>query len=287
MTRIGAVFSPYHRAPEELRAAVQVAEESGIPELWLWEDCFRESGYASVAAALAWSERLHIGLGIAPLPLRNVAITAMEIATIERMFPGRFSPGVGHGVQSWMKQVGARAASPLTLMREQMTALRALLAGEEVTTSGRYVILDRVRLDWPVTAAPPLYAAGQGPKTLALAGEIADGTVLVSGLTPAEVATQIGHVRAGRALGDGSNGSDIVAYVIAAFGDDAEAQITAKLGDDALAEGRALAGTPADVAAGIARLADIGVDAVVFEPASAADYHAFLRNVGEVTRLVG
>ena len=40
------------------------------------------------------------------MPLRNVALTAMELATVERMFPGRFVPGIGHGVLDWMGQVG-------------------------------------------------------------------------------------------------------------------------------------------------------------------------------------
>ena len=287
MTRIGAVFNPYHHAPEELRAAVQVAETAGVPELWLWEDCFRESGYASVAAALAWSENLRIGLGIAPLPLRNVAVTAMEIATIERMFPGRFLPGLGHGVQSWMAQVGAKAASPLTLMREQVTALRALLAGDEVTASGRYVTLEGVRLDWPVASAPPVYAAGQGAKTLALSGEIADGTVLVSGLTPAEVGEQIGHVRTGREAAGRAGEPTVVAYVTAAFGEGADARVTAQHGDDALAVDRGLAGSPVEVVAGIARFAEVGVDAVILDPAEGEpDFPAFLRAVGEVARLV-
>ncbi|UNK70347.1 LLM class flavin-dependent oxidoreductase [Microbacterium sp. H1-D42] len=287
MTRIGAVFNPYHHAPEELRAAVQVAEAAGVPELWLWEDCFRESGYASAAAALAWSENLRIGLGIAPLPLRNVAVTAMEIATIERMFPGRFLPGLGHGVQSWMAQVGAKVASPLTLMREQVTALRALLAGEEVSMSGRYVTLDAVRLDWPVDSAPPVYAAGQGAKTLALTGEIADGTVLVSGLTPAEVGAQVAQVRAGRAAGLGGD-TTVVAYVTAAFGDGAAARVIAQHGDDAVEVSRGLCGTPAEVAAGVAGFTEVGVDAVILDPAAdEPDFHGFLRAAGEVARIVG
>ena len=100
-----------------------------MDELWVWEDCFRESAFAAATAALAWSERIQVGIGIAPMPLRKVALTAMEIATIERMFPGRLLPGLGHGVLSWMGQVGARVASPLTLMREYVPALRDLLAG--------------------------------------------------------------------------------------------------------------------------------------------------------------
>lgn len=288
MTRVGAVFNPYHLPPEALREAVQVAEKAGVGELWLWEDCFRESAFASVAAALAWSEDLRIGLGIAPLPLRNVAATAMEIATIERMFPGRFLPGVGHGVQSWMAQVGARASSPLTLMREQVTALRGLLAGGEMTVSGRYVTLDAVRLDWPVASAPPVYAAGQGVKTLGLTGEIADGTILVSGMTPEEVGEQVAHVRAGRAAAGRDGAPTIVAYVSTAFGEGAEQRVRAQHGADAIGVGRALCGAPADIARGVSRFAEVGVDAVILEPASGEpDFHAFLRATGEVTRLAG
>ncbi|CAM5603823.1 LLM class flavin-dependent oxidoreductase OS=Streptomyces tendae OX=1932 GN=F3L20_04795 PE=4 SV=1 [Streptomyces tendae] len=73
----------------------------------------------------------------------------MEAASLHRMFPGRPILGVGHGVQDWMGQVGARVGSPLTLLREHLLALRALLAGETVTTKGRYVTLDGVALDWP------------------------------------------------------------------------------------------------------------------------------------------
>src|SRR6201999_2602577 len=63
VTSLGVTFRP-QRAPEELRAVAEAADESGVDELWLWEDCFEESGVASAAAALAWTERLHVGIGI-------------------------------------------------------------------------------------------------------------------------------------------------------------------------------------------------------------------------------
>ena len=285
MTRIGAVFSPYHNAPEALKAAAEVAEEAGVPELWLWEDCFRESAYASVAAALAWTDKLHIGLGISPIPLRNVAVTAMEIATIERMFPGRFYPGLGHGVLPWMAQAGVKDASPLTLMREYLPVLRALLAGEEVTVSGRYVKLDKVRLDWPPHTTPVVYSAGQGPKTLALTGEVADGTILVSGLTPDEVAVQVRQVRDAHRAAGCHDDVDIIAYVTAAFGDGAEQLVAAELGDRGTDDDRGIWGTPDDVAPAVRRFAAAGADAVILAPATGEpDLHAFLRAVGEVTR---
>ena len=116
MTTVGAVFLPLF-PPVRLRSGAVAADRAGLAQLWLWEDCFWESGVASAAAALAWTERLQVGVGLLPVPLRNVAITAMELATLHRLFPGRPVVGVGHGVLDGMGQVGARVESPLTLLR--------------------------------------------------------------------------------------------------------------------------------------------------------------------------
>ncbi|MFC8433205.1 LLM class flavin-dependent oxidoreductase [Streptomyces sp. NPDC057253] len=183
MTALGAVFRP-QLPPERLRALARLADEAGLEELWLWEDCFLEGGISTAAAALAWTERLRVGVGLLPVPLRNVAITAMEAATLHRMFPGRPILAVGHGVQDWMGQVGARAESPLTLLREHLDALRALLSGERITTRGRYVSLDGVALDWPPDGPVEVLTGATGPRTLRLAGECADGTVLTAGTSP-------------------------------------------------------------------------------------------------------
>ncbi|GLZ33335.1 oxidoreductase [Lentzea sp. NBRC 105346] len=183
MTSIGAVFRP-QLPPERLRAVVTAAEEAGLEQLWLWEDCFLESGIATAAAALAWSSKLRVGVGLLPVPLRNVALTAMEAATLHRLFPGRVVLGVGHGVLEWMGQVGARVSSPLTLLDEYVTALRALLRGERVTTSGRYVQLSDVALDWPPLTPAPILVGARGPKSVRLSVERADGTILDAIATP-------------------------------------------------------------------------------------------------------
>jgi alkanesulfonate monooxygenase SsuD/methylene tetrahydromethanopterin reductase-like flavin-dependent oxidoreductase (luciferase family) len=286
MARTGAIFNPYTHTPEEFRHAVHAAEREGLPELWIWEDCFRTSAFAAATAALAWTEQLRIGIGIAPMPLRNVAATAMEIATVERLFPGRLLPGVGHGVLPWMSQVGARAASPLTLMREYVPALRGLLAGEQVDAAGRYVSLDAVRLDYPPESAPLVYAAAEGPKTLRLSGEVADGTVLDSGHTAAEVRASVAAVREARAAAGRTGEHDIVSYVAAAFGPDAEARAIADVGDKPEPQERAVWGDAAEVARRLQPYFDAGVDDVVLLPASRVDLADFYAASAEVSRLV-
>ncbi len=196
MVNLGVIFPP-DRAPEELRTVALAAEESGLGELWLWEDCFAESGIATAAAVLAWTERLRVGIGLLPVPLRNVALTAMELATLARLFPGRLIPGVGHGVLDWMGQVGARAASPMTLLEEYATALRELLRGRTVTTAGRYVTLQDVTLAWPPQPVPPVLVGAVGPRTLALASKVADGVILTGETTVEQLPEAIRQVRAG------------------------------------------------------------------------------------------
>ncbi len=283
MTRIGAIFVPHWYPPEDLPAAARAAEAAGLGELWLWEDCFVHSAYAAAAVALASTEHLRVGVGISPMPMRNVATSAMEIATVARLFPGRLLPGVGHGVQSWMGQIGARVASPLTLMREYVPALRGLLSGEKVTVSGRYVSLENVTLGWPPAEPPVLYAAAEGPKTLALAGELAEGVVLDSRHTPAEIASAVEAVRAGR-IGE----HDIVAYVQTAFGPDAASRVRTVFGEDPPADvdERFLAGDPEDVARGAQAFFDAGVDAVILLPTRDADLARFYGSAGEVARLI-
>ncbi len=284
--RVGAIFLP-DLPPERLREYAQAAEAAGVDELWLWEDCFREAAFSSAGAALASTERLRIGIGIAPMPLRNVALAAMEIATIERMFPGRLIPGVGHGVLSWMGQVGARVASPLTLMREYVTALRALLAGERVTTSGRYVRLDDVKLDWPPTVSPPVVAAGEGPKTLAMTGEVAEGTVLTGGTTVAQVAAARDLIAQGRATAQRTGDHQVIVYVAVAFGADAAARVAVHLDywETPGETDRVLVGDVARIAEGVAEYFEAGADAVILQPLHGDDDHErFLRGVAEVAR---
>jgi len=202
--------------PERLRPVARAVEAAGLDELWVWEDCFTESGIASAALALGATERITVGIGLLPAPLRNVALTAMELATLERAIPGRLIGGVGHGVQSWMAQVGARVESPVTLLREYSRALRRLLDGEMVTVDGRYVHLDGVQLGWPPEARLPLMIGGGGPVTLRLAGELGDGTLLAGGLSIADVQQAAGLSR------DGGRGDRPLVATVSRIAGDAE-----------------------------------------------------------------
>ena len=212
MVTLAGIFPPT-QPPEQIGAVAAAAESAGLEQLWIWEDCFMESGIATATAMLATTSRITVGIGLLPVPLRNVALTAMEIATLSRLFPGRLIAGVGHGVLDWMGQAGARVESPMTLLREYTAALYALLHGETVTTRGRYVNLDAVALDWPPAVVPPLLVGGIKPRTVSLAGELADGVIIPGGVSPEEVRTSVGQLHGQRSAGRGP--ADVVVFISA------------------------------------------------------------------------
>lgn len=289
-TKLGVVFLP-QLPPERLRDVAQAADAVGLDELWLWEDCFLESGIASASAALAWTQRLRVGVGLLPVPLRNVALAAMELATMTRLFPGRFEVGVGHGVQDWMAQVGARAESPMTLLREYVTALRALLQGQTVAVDGRYVHLDQVKLDWPPAEPPRVLTGAVGPRSLALSGELADGTILTGGTTPDRVGEMRAVIDAARATANRPGRQPIVVYVIAATGPDARQRLDVELRRWSLdpAQEVGIAGDAEAIAAAVRRWAEAGADTVVLQPTvDEPDLEGFIKVVAEdVAPLVG
>ncbi|HEY5822280.1 MAG TPA: LLM class flavin-dependent oxidoreductase [Propionibacteriaceae bacterium] len=260
---LGFAFVPT-LPPEALRSVATSVEASGLDELWVWEDCFKESGIASATAALAWTSTLRVGIGLMPTPLRNVALTAMEIAMIERMFPGRLIAGVGHGVQVWMGQVGGRVDSPMTLLREYADALRRLLDGERVSVEGRYVQLDDVALDWPPSPPPPLMLGGSGPKSLALAAELGDGNLLACALTDDELRDAVAVITTHADRPD----HPVVVSQITATGPGAQRRIDeeAPRWGKTAGLGIGVGGDAAEIADCVRRLVGLGATTVVFQP---------------------
>jgi alkanesulfonate monooxygenase SsuD/methylene tetrahydromethanopterin reductase-like flavin-dependent oxidoreductase (luciferase family) len=177
MTPVGLVLGS-GLAPETLPRLSRLAEDLGYGELWFAEDYFFTGGISGAAAALAATDRIPVGLGVVSAMVRHPALLAMEIATLDRMFPGRLYPGVGAGVPAWMRQMGLKPRSPLTALRETVTSVRKLLDGEEVSLDGRCFQFDRVKLAHPPATRVPVYMGVVGPKMMQLSGEIADGNVL-------------------------------------------------------------------------------------------------------------
>lgn len=272
MTRVGAMITREIPPDDVPRLAGSVAP--GLDELWIVEDLTWAGGISQVAAVLDATDNDHagrprVGHGLAPAPFRNPVALAMEWATLARLHPGRLLPGIGHGLPSWMTQIGEGVESPMTLLRETTEAVRALLAGECVTTHGRYVRLEGVQLRFPPTEPTPVYLGVGGPKGLRMAGEVADGTLLAEGLDPGQIQSAWATIDAGHAAADRHDHHDLVVFTGYHCGDPTGLPPPPTDAPDGWA---ATGPDPAAVAAELQRVIDADADAVIAVPLGDFEY---------------
>lgn len=207
----GVIFHPRF-PPETLADYARRAESAGFDELWLWDDCFLPGALTCAAIALSATQQLKVGIGLLPATVYNPLFAAMEITTLARAFPGRILPGFGHGVGSWMTQIGATPKSTLKTLSETVLAVRQLLEGEMVTKLGEHVHLEQVQMQMTPDQIPPLYVGAMREKSLQLAGRVGDGTILTGMSSPAYVRWTVDHIRAGMAAAGRTHHRVVVYY---------------------------------------------------------------------------
>jgi alkanesulfonate monooxygenase SsuD/methylene tetrahydromethanopterin reductase-like flavin-dependent oxidoreductase (luciferase family) len=260
-TNIGAMIR--REIPPRDVAVVARDLQHGYDELWVVEDLPYAGGISQATLALEVTDDVRVGHGIAPAPFRNPAALAMEWATLAELYPGRFIAGVGHGVQSWMAQIGERVESPLTLLEETISSVRSLLAGETVSLDGRYIHLDGVTLTYPPSTPPLVLAGVTGPKSLMLSGAVADGTVLSEGIGPDKVREARRLIEQGRQAAGRTDHHHLTVFTGFYTGppDGLGSQ-----NSQTPTEWDAVCETPEETAAKLQTLIDAGADSVVLVP---------------------
>src|SRR5499426_2921954 len=131
---------------------------------------------------------------------RHASVLAGAIQTVEELAPGRVKFVMGTGYTS-ASTIGRKPAT-LAEMRECVTTVRTLLAGESARfgeTAGRLGYAGGRRI--------PVIMAASGPKAIEVAGEIADGALLLVGFNRGIVQSALEHLergarRSGRRLDD-------------------------------------------------------------------------------------
>jgi 5,10-methylenetetrahydromethanopterin reductase len=249
---------PPCRPAREVADFARRAELAGFDVVWvpdsqlLWRDV-----WTTLALIAGATERIGLGLAVTNFETRHVTVTASAAATLDELAPGRLLLGVGTG-DSGVKTLGLRPTS-LARMRERIEVLRELTAGRPVAFAGRDGMPDReMRLRHAPRRPIPIYMAATGPRALALAGELADGAIVLSGAQPRQIAIALSHVRAG-AERAGRALKDLDVWVGAHAAIAADEQEAARLAKPLCASAAQLGASEALRAAGI----DIEVPAVV------------------------
>jgi 5,10-methylenetetrahydromethanopterin reductase len=180
---------------------VAYAESKGFEAVWQAESRLVREATVPLAAYAAVTERIKVGSGVSDIWSRNPARLAATFSTLDDLAPGRVVCGLGAWWDPLASKVGIARQHPLAVMREVVTAVRALLSNETVTFHGEWVHLDGVELDYVYQERRPkdvpLYIGATGMKMMELAGEIADGVVLNYLVSPDYNERAMQHLQAG------------------------------------------------------------------------------------------
>ena len=211
MTTPAAIYLQDAHPIREGMEFTKYAESKGFAAVWQADSRLVRDAVVPMAAFAAVTDRITIGSGVVDCWTRNPARLASTFSTLDDLAPGRVVLGLGAWWDPLAAKVGIQRDRPLRVMREVVTAVRALLHNETVTFDGEYVHLDGVELDYVYQERRPkdvpIYIGATGLKMMELTGEIADGVVLNYLVSPeynqqAIQALQIGLDRAGRHLVD-------------------------------------------------------------------------------------
>lgn len=210
----------------------RVAEESGFETVYvgdsqmLWNDV-----WVNLAACALATERVLLGPGVTNLVTRHPAVTVNAITSLNMVSRGRAVLGLGAG-DSAVRTAGL-SPTPLSVLRERIPLMRALLDGEEVGVMDWYEPGARTRtwgaeqrmrvVGTETWGGTPIYLAVMQPKSAEAAGELADGVIVdghmggnAEGASATVAAASEGAMRAGKDPGS----LRFIAAIDAAIDDD-------------------------------------------------------------------
>lgn len=164
----------------------------GVPDSQL----IMRDAYVALALAAQRTSRLSLYPAVTNPMTRHVSVLASLAQTVEELAPGRLRLIMGIGYSA-VRTIGGKAAT-LDRMREAVVTLRSLLSGRTVSLGGF-----EARLPYASGRRIPILIGATGPRTIELAGEVADGALLAVGLHPAMIEgarrlLEAGAAKAGR-----------------------------------------------------------------------------------------
>ena len=163
----------------------QEAARLGYTSIWTPEntgqDSFQLCARRWAASREVAPDGLDTGIAVSPVMYRSPVAFAMSGGTLSELTGGRFFMGIGSGraySPRSRQALGLPRLSALSMMRDYLVTVRALVAGDEVNYKGEVVTLRGAKLNIAPPPRTPVYLGTLGPEMLRLAGELADGACL-------------------------------------------------------------------------------------------------------------
>ena len=213
---------PDSLTPEGLQSyqqRVQTMEACGYHSLVMpdTQSIWREM-YVTMTVMGMSTQRVKIWPAVTNPLTRHPAVAASAIASLDELTGGRAIFNIGSG-DSAVYNLGLKGAK-LSTTREYLVAIKELFAKQETIYRDK-----TIRLMWP-SRPVPVYVTAEGPKTLQMAGELADGVLVGTGLQPDIIQDSLQHIATGaRRAGRDPNDIDVWWFVKWNLDDDKTAAV--------------------------------------------------------------
>jgi 5,10-methylenetetrahydromethanopterin reductase len=146
--------------------------------------------FVSMAAVAQATSSIRISSAVLNPVTRHLSVIASAMKTVSELAPGRAEFWIGRGFSS-VQTVGIPPAT-VSQMRQCVLTLKSLLSGQNVEFGGA-----TSRMRHGDAQIPRIIIAAHGPRTIEVAGEVADGALLQVGLHPGSVEVARQHLEAG------------------------------------------------------------------------------------------
>ncbi|HVO54434.1 MAG TPA: LLM class flavin-dependent oxidoreductase [Solirubrobacterales bacterium] len=185
----------------ELLEAIAIADELGYYGCYSADEIYHKDGWLLFAAAAQSTSRIRLGPCVAPIYMRDPTYVAQLAATLDELGAGRAEVVFGIGNIAMLEQYGIewQGTRPIARLREAHQVMRTLLDEGSIDFAGDFYSYSGV-----TTAARPVQehlplkiGAMGGPRSMQLAGEIADGLHAACAYSPEALGYVVEQFRAG------------------------------------------------------------------------------------------
>ena len=197
---------------DTLLKGAKLAEEIGFDRCWFADNPYERSALVTVAAVSQVTSRIGLGVGTVSVRTRHPMMLAQDAMAVAAYCEGRFTLGLGTGIESHRATLGLRKAGGLGLMENTVAQLRQLFKGDQLAFEGGDSSEAGLQFG---TIGLPIFIGAVGPRSLDLTGRIADGVIFSNGCNLAYLKRAIGLiVDAATEAGRGDVPFERVAYII-------------------------------------------------------------------------
>ncbi len=211
MVKFGIEFVPKEAYWKTVYYAIQ-AEKRGFDNLWITDHYNNRNVYVTLATTAMYTKKIVFGPGVTNPFLVNPIMTCQSLASLDELAPGRVVLGMGAGDKTTLASTGIEANKQLSAVVDAITIFKAMLEGKSVTYEGSVFKVKGTKFNFKPRGQIPVYIGAQGPKMLAMAGQIGDG-VLINASHPRDIDYAVSQIKNGvNEAGKSMSDVDVTAY---------------------------------------------------------------------------